>query len=822
MPDSHEAPPPAEDSSPLRQSASSGGARIALDEGASAQLGWDELRARLARHARTPLGHKRCLTLSPSSDAGEIVERQARCRELTRLQETGREIPAETVEDVEADLARARKGGVLSCDAVLRVARAMLASSRVRRFLLHEGAEVGTALLAVARGSHDLTAPGRDLAAAFDASGQLRDSASPELHELRSAERALAEGIRGRLEGMLRSSRIAACLREAYITQRADRYVLPVRADCRSQIEGIVHDTSQSGATLFVEPTQIVDSGNRLKIARAAVKEEQRRILAAYSQEIVEHADALEDNLRCLAAFDQVQASLRLAGELAGCWIEVAGEGFDLRSARHPLMVLAGTRPVPNDIRLPADKRVLIVSGPNAGGKTVVLKTLGLISLMAHAGLPVPSAEGSRVGLIERLCAVIGDAQDISRGLSTFSAHAEQIARIFGRAGHGSLVLLDELVADTDPRHGAALACGILETLVEAGACGLVTTHYEDLKQLPYRDERLANASVGFDLEAMAPTYALHPDVPGRSLTLDIARRLGMPEAVLDSAHKRLDGAERKLDEMLASLEQERQSLSALRSELADRSELAEQARREHRSAADDFSRRKQQLLEEGRTALLADISAVRKEVASVIESMRQPRGMKQTVDSSQRLIQIEKQLRQQAQGEPPEEHGEAGPGPGADDLQPGDTIRLLKLGQDGEISSVDPRSGMLTVRLGLMRTRVPVEQVRLLRRASLRPEARPTGTLPGAEIAPTEIRSADNTLDLRGMRSDEAVEAVDKFLDGLFGRGEPAAFLIHGHGTGALKAAVRAHLASSPYPRHFRSGTPEEGGDGVTVVSLK
>mgnify|MGYP001286668080 CR=1 FL=1 len=356
----------------------------------------------------------------------------------------------------------------------------------------------------------------------------------------------------------------------------------------------------------------------------------------------------------------------------------------------------------------------------------------------------------------------------------------------------------------------------------------MATTHYEELKQLPFEDEHFANASVGFDLERMEPSFVLHPEVPGRSLTLDIARRLGMPEEVLERAAHRLDGSERKLDQVLGKLEEERQGLEAMREDLRRGKDEATAAHREHQEAADSLRRRKAELLGQGREALLSEIATVRRQVAQVIESMRQPNSMAQVVAASSQLIGLEEQVAQRVEEEPPPEAVADEPNTPVDldRLQTGQGVWFARMKQEAQVESVDRKTGMVSLLMGLMRTRAPVEQLRLLKKP---PAPKPKRAAPlekqkptTPEARPTEVRSSLNSLDLRGQRVDEALDALDKFIDEIFGRGETAAFIIHGHGTGALRAAVREHLRSSPYPRHFRSGDPAEGGDGVTVVEMK
>lgn len=793
-----------------------------LEESTIRQLGFDEIREALARHALTPQGKALCRALTPTCDIDQIKRAQARIQQLTALIDRGGALPIEEVEDVEDDLSRATKSGTLTPEAIRRVARTMVVSSHVRQVLMAAPRSPTDAFVELSRESHDLLGQGHDLLKAFDETGELRDSASPELFEARRRARSLAESIRLRLEKMIRQSTVAACLQEPIITLRQDRYVLPVRSDTHGPITGIVHDTSQSGATLFIEPHEIIEDGNRLKIATAEVHEQQQRILQEYSHEIASSTEQIRDNLRMLAAADLVAAAAKLKRTLKGELIDLTGEAFALRQARHPGLVLAGVAVVPNDIELPKGRRALVVSGPNAGGKTVVLKTVGLIALMAQAGLPIPVAEDSQGVIYNRLFAVIGDDQDLHRGLSTFSAHVAALARILERAGPGTLVLLDELAQDTDPRHGAALAGAIIRALVRRGATVLVSTHFEELKTLAYHDQLVANASVGFDLENLRPTFVLHPDIPGRSLTLDIARKWQIPESVVADAAAQLDSSEQRFDQMLTNLERERQVLAELKNDFSARLKEVEQEALEQQQTRAELERQREELRTKASQELLADVHSKRREAAAVIESLKRAPSLKRAVQVSEALKRREKELLEQNHQPGPEPPDT---GVSAEALAIGDRVRVTHLNQIGHIVSLERDDRAATVQLGSMRIEVPLQQLRAQKKnpsPKKQPKRAPTSNHPSTETAKFEVRSSTNTLVLRGMRADEALHLLDSFLDRLFGADEHYAFLIHGHGTGALKTAVRKYLKRSPYAQNFRSGTLEEGGDGVTVVKLK
>jgi DNA mismatch repair protein MutS2 len=787
-----------------------------LDSTTSVQLGWNDVCAALAGETSTPQGARMARSLLPSDDLGKIRTAQARHSELSHWLQQGTVPPLETIAEAEDDLVRAEKNGTLTPDAIRNIALGMIVSSRVREYIGRSGAGTGTALRDLARGSHDLLDAGRGFIEAFDPSGALRDSASPELSAMRKSSRHLADGIRSRLEQMLRGPK-ASCFMEPIVTQRTDRFVLLVRMEAQGSVPGIVHDTSQSGATLFIEPTEVVDDGNRLKIVRAAVFEEEQKILRGYTREIADLAGMLRENLEMTAQFDVVYASCRLAQKMGASLASVDGNGFDLKSARHPLMCLESMSVVENDIRLPKDGHCLIITGPNAGGKTVALKTFGLLVMMTQAGLAIPAGEGSRLGLFSSIHAVIGDEQDLRRGLSTFSAHIERLTNILKQARPGSLVLLDELAADTEPRHGAALARAILKSLVDHGIYVCLTTHYEELTQLPFSDFRFANAAVGFDAVRLKPTFVLHPDTPGRSFTMDIARRLNVPEDILRDASENLEPSDRRLDEALSSLELEKSKLASLSIE---QKRLIEETRASHQkqeAAARDLEKTRTELLQKGKKQLLPEFQRVRDEVAEIMESLKRNPSMKQAVAASRQLKSIESELRE-ADSVREDTHSPAV-------LEPGDRVLVRSLQQTGRVTAFDAHSKMATVSFGSIQTRVAEGDVVPMGHSTSEkkpPRSRPMKAAAPSPKEPMEVRSAQNTLDVRGLRADEAIDTLDKFLDSQFAAAEIAVFIIHGHGTGALKSSIRKYLRESPYSRAFRVGAPEEGGDGITVVRLK
>src|SRR5438445_8060789 len=425
-----------------------------------------------------------------------------------------------------------------------------------------------------------------ELERAFDPGGKLLDTASALLSELRERARGLHRAVKQRLEEMLKDEKIVAMLRDTYYSVRGDRYVLPVRAEHKSHLPGIVHNASGSGQTLFVEPQELLELGNQLTIAEAGALEEEQRILAELSGAVGRRAPQLEHDVATLARLDEAGAGAKLADDLRASapeLLEGARASFRMIALRHPLLALGTPQVVANDVALPGEEQALIISGPNAGGKTVTITAVGLSALMARAGLPIPTAPGSDIPLYRTVYTAIGDEGDLSRDLSTFTAHLTALKHILEAAGPGTLVLIDEIAADTDPREGAALAIAALEKLVGAGAQVLITTHLEELKALGLSDPRFASASVGFDLEKLAPTYRLQMGEVGRSSAIEIAARVGLPQEVCARARELLGGGSSALSTAVERLDAERAALAAAR---AAAEELRAELERERAAAA--------------------------------------------------------------------------------------------------------------------------------------------------------------------------------------------------------------------------------------------
>jgi DNA mismatch repair protein MutS2 len=588
-----------------------------------------------------------------------------------------------------------------------------------------------------------------------------------------------------------------------------------------------VHGTSASGSTIFVEPRSLVMSGNRLKLALAEQEREEQRILAALSEEIRISLASVRAAYEALLYADLKSASARLS-EALGLTRPVLLDtpSIRLRGARHPVLLLDGATVVPNDVEAAASS-ALVISGPNAGGKTVALKLLGLSALMVRAGLFLPAEEDSQCGFFGAVLSDIGDEQSLSKNLSTFSAHIDHIRQILEVAGEGSLVLLDELAGSTDPEEGAALACAIVERMCQQGAAVAVTTHYEPLKARALSDPRMRNASVGFDVANMAPTFRLRLDVPGASSALAVAERFGLAHDIVERAREVVPDQSKHFDALVKQLESKLDEAEAQAGQLAGDVLRAKQLRVELEADLERQKAREKKALGREAQQLLEELKAMRGELERMKKVLRQERQSAEELREASKRVE---QLAANARDNPVVQLALSGDDGGAaeglevplSELAVGKRVYVPRLRAEVEIVE-PPSKGRARVAAGPMRLWVDVSEVRELAQAKEqqrgKERARPREPAPARPL----LRSVDNSIDLRGMRVDDALSLLDTFLDRMYGRGESVAFVEHGFGSGALRDAVRSHLARpSPYVQSLRAGLPDEGGERVTVVQLR
>lgn len=795
-------------------------------------LEWARLLEALAARCVTPMGAALARELPFASTRGEARRLLDEAREAFDLLAAGEPLPVVQLGDVSAAIGRVGAAGVLAPSEIRDVGKALEAARTLRRFLKSRASRL-PALSAACATDPTLDALAEELAAAFDADGTLSDRASPRLCELRSEYGAARARMLSRLEDMM--AKHEAILQDRFVTEREGRYVIPVRSDAHERFPGIVHSTSASGATLFVEPRAVIPMGNRLKVLEAEVQREEIAIYTRLSSRIGDQLPSVAAAEGALARADVRAATARLAEDLRLMFPTVVDEArLELRGARHPLLLLDSADAkgavrfdtvVPSDLSIAA-RRATVVSGPNAGGKTVALKAMGLTALMVRAGLPVPCAATSTVGIFEVVLTDVGDDQSLTKSLSTFSAHVRNLARILDDTTDGALVLLDELAGGTDPREGEALAAGMLDSLTARGGAVVVTTHYEGLKALALADDRFDNASMGFDLATMSPTFRLAQGVPGSSSALAVARKFGLPGTVIERAERFLSREDVQFETVVRKLNDERAALELARANAARREAEAEELKRaleqELRAARD----REQRHLSREAEALLAAVRRGREELREVQQRLRSKKLDVATVKEAERTLdRVAGQVALGGALEPLVAKGER------EDVAPldasllkrGARVYVPRLRAEAEVVDVLP-DGSARVQAGIMKLTLAASELRQIARGDDEKKRRPdssaqrAGDPGGLEVA---IQTSDNTCDLRGLRADDAVSLAVTFLDRSLNESRRVCFLVHGHGTGALKEAVRRELKASPYVRFFRSGGPGEGGDGVTIAWL-
>jgi len=817
------------------------------EAGSWAALDWGELCARLAGAAQSAAGRARCLALSLAADAGGARRRMATVAEIAGLLEAGETLPSLAAPEIEAALANGQRAIVLGAEELRPIAVvASLAEGARRYFVAPPGPSRRPTpeIAALAAGLDPPIGLARVIAETFDASGEISDAASPELARLREERNSLAEHARTAIETIMRSEEYAATLQDQFFTIRADRYVLPLKASAKSLGLGIVHDTSRTGETVFVEPTALVSVNNRLKVVELDIRRESRRVLEALTADVAAAAPALRESADTLAAIDVHAAAARLGRQYGGGPVAIVDEPVILlRAARHPLLALAhpAGEVVANDVELGgAAPPILVVSGPNAGGKTVLMKTVGLAALMARAGLLVPAAAGSRVGLFAAVRADIGDRQSVLGDLSTFSGHLANVGEILkasdpaqratGAAGP-TLVLLDELMAGTNPDQGAALARATAETLAALPVLAVITTHYDSLKALGESDPRFANAGMEYDLDRLRPTFRLAPGAPGRSYAFDIASRMGLPAALLDRARELAGGSSVGLEAVIARLEAREAEAEAAAARLTEAEAAARASAQAHSEATEALAARERDLARRSREAIEEAIAEARAELRAIVRRAQEAGSGRAAEAARAELDRVEADTRARLPGLEP--RPAPTPAATAPALEPGARVRVERLGTEGVIVQAPDARGRARVAVGSMTVEVTADELLPARaagksargggpaRAGRPADAGPTPPRPDDELALVSTTSA-RSVDLRGQTGDDAIAAIEAALDRAALAGESHVVIVHGHGTGALRKRVRAYLDESPYVARWAPGTPRQGGDGVSVIELR
>ena len=821
-----------------------------------ASLEWERVREALRARLATPFGRARGAALAPLPTLAAVRRSLALIAEMRPPDRPRVRIEFSGVHALEGLLQRASRQGRLEAEELAAVLATQRAALQSRAELQSVPAAPGLAELAARL--HPLRELVERLAQSLTPAGTLNEQAYPALGRLRDEISARRDGIHRRLEGLLRSRKLADAFQDEIYTLRGRRYVLPVKADFKGHLPGIVHDVSASGATLFMEPLSIVQDTNALTLTERLLELEVDRVLRVLSHAVGEQAAALQDNLDWIGRVDLLHAQAALAEAYQGSVPQVEADGvLALRGVAHPLLLLEqaaaaaratgapareGGAVVRNDLHLGGDVRCMVISGANTGGKTVLLKAVGLCALLVRHGMPIPALAGSRCDRFAQVWADIGDQQSLATSLSTFSAQIRFLSQWLPRAEAGSLVLLDEMLTGTEPAQGAALAASVLETLLAQGATTLVTTHFGALKELAADHPGIVNAAMAFDVERLQPTYRLQVGLPGASYALHIARRYGLPTGIVARAEAALAQRPAALDTLLAQVaeQQRRQELATERLQRREaRQRTAEEALAAGRAALEV---REREVRRRERGAIGGELRTARRRIGEVMRELQRANSLPTVSRVRERLAGLE---REQVTAEAELAGTGAVPLDPAR-LVPGAAVWLPSLSRRAELEAVLDEGRRARVRLGALTLELALEDLALLPadaaggrtgrgRGSASGQTTRAGAaeptlLAGAAVAPGDeaprdlpfaLSTEENTLDVRGLRLEEAVEEAERFFDRCTVKHVSPVMVIHGHGTGRLKAGLRERLQGSPYVTAFRPGREGEGRDGVTIVAL-
>ena len=777
-------------------------------------LEFTKVRDQLIEHAASSLGIDKLKNLVPSTDFEEVVKLQAETDEASTVLRIKGNVPLSGIHDLRAHIKRSVIGGVLSSHELEQVASTIHASRQMKRFIediAEERTEIPILLEQVDR-IIPLVNLEESIRYAIDESGEVLDSASDLLRSLRHQLRSNEARVREKLESMIRSSNAAKMLSDSIITIRNDRFVIPVKQEYRSHYGGIIHDQSSSGQTLFIEPQVIVQLNNQLQDIRVKEQLEIERILTELSAKTAEFESELQVIVEILANLDFIFAKARYGRKMKASMPLMNNEGrIALYKARHPLIPIDEV--VANDILLGKDYTTIVITGPNTGGKTVTLKTLGLCSLMAQAGLQIPAYDGSELAVFDAIYADIGDEQSIEQSLSTFSSHMVNIVDILEKVDFNSLVLFDELGAGTEPQEGPALAISILVEVHNRGARVIATTHYPELKAYGYNREGVLNASVEFDVETLSPTYKLLLGVPGRSNAFEISKRLGLNDRVIAAARSHVSEDTNQIDKMIASLENSKRQAEIEHDEARDYLRQAEKLHQDMQKQMIEFYEKKDSMLEKAAEQAGEILEEAKSEAEKVIRDLRKMRIEKHADIKEHELIDAKRRL-EAATPEIKKSSNQVKQKTKKHSLTPGDEVNVLTFGQKGTLLE-KVSDNEWQVQIGILKMKVKEKDLEYI--STPKPvETRPMVIVQG--------RDADVKLelDLRGERYEAALLRVEKYIDDALLSNYPRVSIIHGKGTGALRQGVQEYLRNHRSVKKIRFGEAGEGGSGVTIVEFK
>lgn len=786
-----------------------------IAERALKTLEFYKIRDEVARYCTSSLGKNHIDKLVPSVEIREVEQLLAEMDEAAQVLRVKNNVPMGGIFDVRMHARRAQIGGALSPVELMEVSSTIRASRILRQFFeaIREEGDIQIPLFLEKKESMPiLTQLEHDINACIDDNGGVLDSASPALRSIRQQLRSQESRVRERLESLVRGKNASKMLSDSIVTIRNDRFVIPVKQEYRSHYGGIIHDQSSSGQTLFIEPDAVVQANNEVRRLKMKEKEEIDRILQMLSAQVQEVAHDIFVMVEVLGEIDMIFAKAKYGSANKCSKPAMNTEGYiNLKKARHPL--IPKDEVVANDIEFGRDITAIVITGPNTGGKTVTLKTVGLCTLMAQAGLPVPALDGSELAVFDQIFADIGDEQSIEQSLSTFSSHMVNIVDILTKFDENSLVIFDELGAGTDPQEGAALAISLLDEVHGRGARVIATTHYPELKAYGYNRPGVANASVEFNVETLSPTYRLLIGVPGRSNAFEISKRLGLPEHIITHAQSFTGTDSRQVDSMIASLEKSRRESEQDAERSSEVLKESEKLKEELAAQLKQYEQKKEQLEEKAREKARKIVDQAKAEAEEVISDLRKMQLNQQGTIKEHQLIDAKKRL----EGAAPENRilkKAAKDKQREVKLKPNDEVKVISFGQKGTlVEKVSDKEWI--VQIGILKMKLPESDL-----SYTKPEKeKETRTMATLKDRDSHVKLE---LDLRGERYEDALARVEKYLDDALLSNYHQVSIIHGKGTGALRQGVQQYLKKHPRVKSYRFGEAGEGGSGVTVAELK
>ena len=785
-------------------------------------LEYNKILTMLSSYAACDETKKRCLSLEPITDLYEIRHLQTTTADaLSRLyKDSG--VSFVGIHNVHASLKRLDIGGALNTTELLRICSLLEVAKRVKAYgrsgMDNEKQDSLSGLFA---GIEPVSALCDEIKRCILSEEEIADDASPELFKIRKSIRGMNDRIHAQLTKLMNDSTTRTYLQDAVVTMRDGRYCLPVKAEAKGNVPGMMHDQSSTGSTLFIEPMAVVNLNNELKELFIKEQEEIEKILAALSDKVAMNAAALEQDYEILSELDFIFAKANLAKSYNGVAPEFNTEGhINIRKGRHPL--LDAKNVVPIDVRLGEEYKQLIITGPNTGGKTVSLKTVGLLTLMGQAGLHIPAADRSKLAIFEDVFADIGDEQSIEQSLSTFSSHMTNIVKILEKADDRSLCLFDELCSGTDPTEGAALAISILNDLHQRGITTMATTHYSEIKLYALTTPGVENACCEFDVASLKPTYRLLIGVPGKSNAFAISKRLGLPEYLIDDAARRMDAEDIHFEDIISDLEtsratirKEQEEIARYKKEITDlKAELkAKQQRLDERT--DKIIKKANQeaaeILKEAKEYADETIKTMNKHGLSVKELEKQRTAVRDKINKSQEKLAVK--------AAPPKAHKASD----ISEFKEGIYVRILSMNLTGTVVGTPNTKGEVTVAVGSLTTKAKINNLEIITDYKEPEESKSGKSSTGqGRIKMSKSASISPEINLLGCTVDEAVAKLDKYLDDAYISKLSQVRIVHGKGTGALRAGITAYLKGIPYIKNFRLGEAGEGDAGVTIVEFK